>query len=322
MSVNRSFRKVPQNITAKVAEFGNSEFKVSTALTISLEELSQGKFSHLGIHGVDSLPSAVTPDQKSGRYSHENLVGRVIVRRDLPKEVKTYSFDVPSWGDWSKGSHTVYQDRMVYPREEIGPRDLKIEASILDVEQPEGFILLKFSVDQELMAGKKLDERELLFYLNFFSENVGAPDVYPANAKDTDYLATMELNWEILPPGEQDVVISRFLGTKRKVSKEMLMAITERYKLLASMNPTAFIKGTKGFSGYFGAKFGEELVAFEHIGYGNAIYVMHGDWKELSQLSKTELLKSANENYVRIVHRKGWEQQLKVTIRSLSKRAA
>ena len=142
------------------------------------------------------------------------------------------------------------------------------------------------------------------------------------DATDSDYLATMELNWEILPPGERDVIVSKFLSGRRKVSKDLYEKVTARYKLLAEMKPEVFIKGTKGFSGYFGAKFNDELVVFEHIGYGNAIYVMQGDWKSLSQKSKTELLREQNENFFRLIHRQGWEDELRRMVKDLLKKAA
>ena len=69
-----------------------------------------------------------------------------------------------------------------------------------------------------------------------------------------------------------------------------------------------------GFRRYFGAQFQHDLVAFENVEYGNAIYVLKGDWAILSKLSRGELLK-LNTGVDRIVHFVGWEAKAARIIR-------
>ena len=230
---------------------------------------------------------------------------------------KTYERELPIWGDHSRGTHSFSYERAVYRRDKIFPRYFKIKIEQLAIEQPEGFVLIKVGIDKIFRNNKNLDESELLFALNLLNESTGFVDVYPLDAEDADYLGAIELNWEIIPPGEQNMIVNKILRGRRGVNEELRSKVENRYRILCEMKPNFFIKGTKGFSGYFGAQFGDDLVVFENVSYGNAIYVMFGDWKRLSQLSKTDLFRSENENYLRITHNKGWEVKLKDAVKKL-----
>jgi hypothetical protein len=82
-------------------------------------------------------------------------------------------------------------------------------------------------------------------------------------------------------------------------------------------NPGRFnLAGSSGFLRYFGAQFRGDLVVFENIVYGNALYVMYGQWKDLSKRSRIDLLKGPRDGFDRIEHRKGWEKQLRALLRS------
>lgn len=69
------------------------------------------------------------------------------------------------------------------------------------------------------------------------------------------------------------------------------------------------ISNSLGSSAYFGAQFADDVVVFENINFGNAAYVLYEGWKEMSKLSRTELLRDEN-SFDRIVHSKGWEKRL------------
>jgi hypothetical protein len=85
----------------------------------------------------------------------------------------------------------------------------------------------------------------------------------------------------------------------------------ERVTVMHRLKPEAYITGTDGFLRYFGAKFGDDFVAFENARYGNALYIMYDGWEALSQRSRIELLAGDRDSYDRIEHRKGWVDQLR-----------
>ena len=80
------------------------------------------------------------------------------------------------------------------------------------------------------------------------------------------------------------------------------------------LKPEAFIAGTDGFLRYFGAKFGDDLVAFENARYGNALYVMYEDWEAISRRSRIDLLAGPPEGFQRVEHRKGWKDILRAIV--------
>jgi hypothetical protein len=315
----KNLRLVPKAVTLEIARLEKPNIVVAATRRVTVADLKAGMFAHLGVTWTDDglqLPkNGVVPPRKSGKYSTRNRDGRQIVRRDLPMVTKEFTAETPNWGDWSNGSHEISWDRDVYQREFDAPRGFRISIELLTEEKgAEPTVVLKFQVDAVLRPGAKGFNDELLYALNVLQENVGVVDVFPSDATREDYLKTVYVAWEILPPGEKDATIAKILSKLRNPSDETKAIIMERYNLLASMRSIAFVVGTSGFEGYFGAKFAEDFVVFENIEYGNAIYVMFEDWETLSKQSRLELLKGDTSKFVRIVHGKGWQAQLKAFI--------
>jgi hypothetical protein len=169
---------------------------------------------------------------------------------------------------------------------------------------------------EEVLDSSALDFYErLLFDINLLQENIGKHDVFPSDASIDDYLRTLYVDWEILPPGERDSNIARILAPLGPVSARTRSQIIERYNVLASIRPLHFIRGTNEFRHYFGAQFADDLVVFENIDYGNAIYIMFEDWRTLSQKSRTELLAQHPDRFIRIAHAGDWKDKLREILR-------
>ncbi len=83
------------------------------------------------------------------------------------------------------------------------------------------------------------------------------------------------------------------LHGKRAVSADQRKTMEQRLRVFGRFKPEAYIAGTNGFLRYFGAKYSDNLVVFENLNYGNAIYIMYDDWKELSKRSRVDLLKQS-----------------------------
>ena len=141
-------------------------------------------------------------------------------------------------------------------------------------------------------------------------------DVFAADADANAYLKSISVYWEILPPGERSEMLTHILAKFREPTKELREKLLDRYRVLEKLGPVAYISGTSGFQRYFGAQFADNLVVFENLEYGNAIYVMFDNWEELSKLSRIELLKNRpGFGFERIVHRAGWKDALKKLIK-------
>ena len=154
---------------------------------------------------------------------------------------------------------------------------------------PDPRFIIKFQVAEVLNQSHPEFQELLFFNLNLLQENVGASDVFKADAELPEFLRTITVEWEILPPGDRKGNLAKILAGRPP--DETSRAVTERYDTLAALRPLSFIHGRSGFRRYFGAKFAEDLVVFENIDYGNAAYVMFERRETLSQKTRLELLR-------------------------------
>ncbi len=315
----RNYRKIPQMVLTTIEAMASDEVMVACVTKIKESDITQEKFAHLGIRldGKNiSFPAMVLPNISMGKYSRVNVEGDEIVRKDLPMITKTFAVETPNYGDWSYGSHDVYFDREVYVREYVPPKLTEVAIDLLAKESNEEPIyVFKFKVNEVLDRTADSFGRDLLANLNILQENTGHVNVYKSEAPIEEYLKTIYLNWEILPPGVRETDIAKIVSKFKITSEEDKNRFIERYDVLSNLKPEAFIAGTSGFRRYFGAKFSDTLVAFENLEYGNAIYVMYEDWETLSQKNRIELLKGDNKGFDRIIHTKGWKTQLEYLIK-------
>jgi hypothetical protein len=86
-------------------------------------------------------------------------------------------------------------------------------------------------------------------------------------------------------------------------------AVRDRHGFLETLRPQDYVVGTDSFHRYFGARYADDLIAFENLEYGNALYIMFDDWRELSRRSRMELLASRDGRFERIIHRNGWKKR-------------
>jgi hypothetical protein len=320
----RNFLKIPANILKIVENIPQSDIKVAGVKKIPEADIAAGKYAHINIRikeGTLTFPARQQPRPSNGKYSRINAMGITIVRMDLPKYWKTFTMEAPDWQGY--GTHDVDIDREVYQRDFFPAKELELEIELLDEEVVNGekSYLFKFEVVEVLdkktvLASKDKDLwNDLFFDLNLLQENAGVADIYASKAARADYLKTVYIDWEILPPGEREKTIARILAGVRNPTEALKKKLTERYDLLAKLKPQAFVNGASGFRRYFGAKFADNFVVFENIEYGNAIYGMFEDWKELSKKSRLELLAGNRKGFERIVHKRGWEEKLVKLVR-------
>lgn len=322
--MKKNFRKIPQKILLKLGGIKTDDVEIGTAIRISEEELILQKYAHLGIsyeNGSIVLPSVYLPDEANGKTSKINRIGKEVVRTDLPKKLKAFSVEVPNWGDWSNGSHDMSWTKEVFQRDFIAPQNHCFQIELLNIENGDSkTFIVKFKVLTKFNINDIDFEVDLLFAINLLQENIGSADIFTYEATEQDYIATEYLDWEIFPPGQKDLLLKSLTSKNRKHGEVLQDKISNRYDVLMQMEPSSFIKGTSGLKNYFGAKFGENLVVFENIEYGNAVYILQEDWTELSKLSRTDLCKIHKDKIVRIIHSNGWEETLKNQIIILKKK--
>ncbi|MCO4090747.1 MAG: hypothetical protein HEQ34_02190 [Sphingorhabdus sp.] len=304
----KNLLKVPNSILQRLTTFDQDDVVAATVKLITRAEI--GNYSGLGLSlegDVVVFPEPQPPRPSAGKYSNANLYGMEKVRKDLPKITKSYGFWAPSWNSGS--THYVSHDREVYIRDIYPPKEVNL--SIALVERRGNDFLIKFAIDQVISRRTPDFQQELLYNLNLLQENVGAADIFESATSLADFAKSVKVDWQLLPPGSVDEVVAAMLDGKRPVNAQQQAVMRERIAVMQQLQPEAYITGTDGFLRYFGAKFGDDFVAFENARYGNALYIMYDGWEVLSQKSRIELLAGNGENYDRIEHRPGWIPQLK-----------
>lgn len=320
----KNLRKIPDNILEQVNQLRGSNMVAACVIKVKLEDILNGDLRHLDIQIVDGnlrYPEHILPQPDVGRYSKYNVHGREVVHHDLPMVSKGYSVDSPNFGDWSKGTHDVTWYKDVYQRDFLGPKYFEIKIELIGVDEKNNHVL-KFTVDDILNESSPDFKEDLFFNLNLLQENAGNHGIFSVDADLNDYLRSLYVSWEILPPGELDVNLTRILTGIGSSDPKLRQKLTDRFKFLASMKPRNFVQGTSRFQRYFGAQFADDLVVFENVVYGNAIYVMFQNWEALSKISRVDLLSTNSQEFIRIRHTKTWKLKLKRVIREeLNKRS-
>ncbi|WP_159562624.1 MULTISPECIES: hypothetical protein [unclassified Exiguobacterium] len=154
---------------------------------------------------------------------------------------------------------------------------------------------------------------KLLYQCNLLMENTGHCDVFTKEATDKDYIETLQVEWEIFPPGQKNFEknIQRLISKHRNPLKRFIDIYSDRMEFFEELKPIRYISGTNSFSSYFGAQITENLVVLESASYGNAIYILFEEWEELSKMSRTELLNSENRNFERVTHTGNWKNKVR-----------
>jgi hypothetical protein len=306
----RNVRKPPTEVTEWLETNPATQPVVGCIKKIPKDQLEAGKYAHLGLNHIGdqaAIPESCVPLAELGPYSTKNREGWEVKRDDLPKITKTISFDVPNWGDPSNGYHTVDHERDVYQRDYYDPPLFAVRMQALKAS--DSAVIVKFVVDWPVDRGSEDFEHDLLFALNLLQENVGACGVLPADASAGELLATLDLGWEFFPPGTAPEIERFFRGGMKKATPEVDAIIKDRAELFCKLNPQRYIRGIGGLSRYVGALFAEDLVVFENVHYGNALWVLYESWAETSKRSRIDLLRLRDTPFDRFVHSDGWQDR-------------
>lgn len=120
----------------------------------------------------------------------------------------------------------------------------------------------------------------------------------------------------MLPPGTRPEKVIDKMNLQGKgdirTANQYLSVLTR-----LGIDHLTYIVGFGGTSRYVGAKVASNLVVFENIHYGNAIYVIRRNWKTLSKMSRTELLTGHSQVIDRVIHSgSNWELKLKNIVKA------
>lgn len=318
MKKNRHFRRIPDYINLELSRTESRHIIVAAIIEATKVEVERDKLRYFSFdikEGVVTYRERITPDYLDGLFARRNINGTELIRKDLPKVRKTYYCESPNFGDSSKGYHSTYWDREVYQRELEPAREWDILISI--ISETEDRFKFKAEISAKLDKQDLNFEKDLFFAIHLMQEQFQDCHVFDSNMSNEDIAKTTIVGWEIFPPGRLETTLSLITEKMRVKTPERQQKIQNRIEVLESLHPTEYIRGSGMNSHYFGAKFGEKVVVFENLDYGNAIYILSDNWEEISKMSRIDIMKRHEKDYIRIIHKKNWELQLLYHINSL-----
>jgi len=322
----RGYNKIPPAILAQIGKIEDKLIQVAATKRVLRSDIKAGIYAHVGLKldtsGNITAERVNIPLVTAGKWSGRNAFGWEIVRNDLPMTTKSFSFEAPNFGDAARnGTSMRVIQRNVYQRHIFEPRGLLIDTEVMDDRGDT--IIAKFALNETLDRDHAEFDRLLLWSLNILQENTGVAGVYASDATREDFLGSILLAWEVFPPGSVDEVIARLAKSPPHAANapDFEKHIRDRVALFERLKPTVYLRGQGGFGSYFGAQFADDLVVFENLRYGNAIYVLYENWEDVSKRSRLDLLRDNDALFDRIPHVADWQDRLRALIRfQLSRR--
>lgn len=264
------------------------------------------KLKELGFDEALNVGETLLPSDSFGPIARFNSEGRQIPQKHLEMETE-YRQVYWEWKDWHDNSHSQYVDIPYkrYPRRLVAPPSLEL---LITKKMDNKFIVVEGSVVQG-----KTDKEDALHRVNIMLEIFGSVELMQESLDRFSVPEIVRLNWDVLPKGEMPweqfkehlkPVLNRTGTRKRPV-------IENRLEKIAGYSPSFRAIGLNGYKGYIIFGFPTlNLYIFESAYYGNATYVFEGTWKDVSRLTKAQII-NADLYKHRFIHREGWERNIR-----------
>lgn len=312
----KNFRTLPAVIEAGLTSINEENFVVGCEKRVTAAEIAAGSYAHLKLTAESKVGDAWTsliPSPNVGRTSHRNASVLEEPVKTQGKERKRIEGRAPDWK--GGGLHTIHYWRDVWPRRLIVPAMSHLAFRRVGEQTDEDTFVLRFQIQEVLHKAAPDFRDEILRCVNLLQENVGTVGLLTLDAAGSNEVrnAAENIGWEVLPnAGVEETlrtVVQKFgeAGEKNSVLRRKAQ---ERLDLINRLGPQRLLQGSAGFAGYFAAVFTDDLMVFENLELDHALYVIRGDWQELSRLTRTELRVKFADHIERIVHTTGWEDRL------------
>lgn len=266
---------------------------------IAIEKLDKKYLLQLGFDEALNIGDYLIPSAL-GKFTHFNVNGRMIVRKDLPMEPESVMF-YGSSRDWHGGIHHGIKTRTVkkYPREQIPAPSEAIQ--IIEING-------KKLVSSSELNLEDIDDTRNIHVTNLMLECFSTFEIFDIDKQQIVGPTLKRLQWDILPKGEYPWDKSKPIIDKatEQIEEKDKKVIEHRMKIISRRSPDFLAIGRAGFNGYvvYGFRH-KDIYVLESIHLDNATYVFNSDWEALSQLSKSEIINS-NLPHNRIIHNGKW----------------
>lgn len=290
MIINHSYVRSINSITNRLRSLGYQ----SVVIASSPDETG-ASFKNVGFMTLTD-GETITP-KDIGIYSQFNLYGKVVKRKDLPKEMRIIHTFEWHWTTWDGETHYGYIDvpKQCYQQEKIIP---PLEEITYDADN-----YCAFSSRIPIV-----EEDRLKHVINLFLELFGGTCQILDNVRSV--IPTRQVPWTLLPQGTypwrstQDDQQQNLFTPSQKTRERKF--VSDRLKLLDSYNPTSIVTGNSGLRHYVAFIYQEKNFAILESTYtDNATYVFRDNWETVSQLTKAQII-NQNLHVARIIHQKNW----------------
>lgn len=283
----------------------------NTEIIVGLEnpDRYEDTLEKVGFNSDLEVGDRLLPPKSFGSVSEFNAEGGEEIHDDQPKET-VYHARIWEWKEWH-GDKRVPQSKIIYrpyeryPRTPIDPPGVEFTVKKVDGS----FYLTTPPIEYNSSNQEEIKHRINLFLEIFEECHVFDDDLDPL-IRDVD---TNQLNWELLPPGEYpwSKVRGKIESNNGEVSDEKMKIFKHRHDTIHRLDPDEVYQGQAGFSGYLLFVFDDaDVCVCESIYYGNALYVFDQDSRQLTRLTKSEIL-NGDLHKDRIIHRGNWREKLK-----------
>lgn len=290
-----------RNIDNILAEFEDGE---EVLVILNDAKKYEDKLKSIGFNSIN-VGDSVLPKAK-GSVSRYNANGKFRLLRDLPKEPYSIDRDLTFL---AYGKHemtkTVTFNYERYQRE------------LIDAPSQELYIM-KDKDEKEIVCSnliKNTKENKLLIkhIINLFLEIFKECQVVDKNLISKIKTPIKKLNWNLLPKGKMSwKQLEKYLDKNKDIkSSKNSRDIYARINYINSFEPNFIAIGNGGFNDYIVLGFEDKkLYILENRKPQNATYIFENDWKELTQLTKGDILREKLQKE-RLIHTENWKEKLK-----------
>jgi hypothetical protein len=255
--------------------------------------------------GDTLLPSIIGP------VTRRNAEGYNIIHRDQKKEThwRTVEWTWKQYrgrNDYEKVTEFKDVPYERYPRTFVPPYGFELSIAINSSGE-------KYVVSSGVNIDLSNAYNEIKHIVNLFLELFGECHILCEKLNTIIQPKLVRLNWEILPAGEypwaERVEQIRPFIEKAKPKNQSIVKM--RLEIINKYKPDFVAIGRCGFCGYIVYGFdSKRLYVFESVQVNNATYIFNKDWKDITVLTKKEILDSKMQ-IDRVIHLvNSWEGKI------------
>lgn len=252
--------------------------------------------------GESVLPNTIGPTTR------RNADGKIVIRKDLPKEKYTYTIEWPR-KQWAGPDKTEEVTTFVDITRERAPREIvAMYNNYLTITEKSGE---KYITSKSFKFEEGMHD-EIVHTVNLVLEIFGECHIFNGDIEPFISPKVKRLDWNILPPGEMvwDKV-HEYVKRAIKPSKRKKNVIAHRLSVLEKHGFEPIAVGSAGFNGYIVFQLKDtELFFFENPSINNATYVFNKTWEALTTMTKAEIIRG-ELHLDRIIHDKTWDEKVR-----------